>query len=137
MRAMGRWDGDVGFAGGALKTPMMKRMERGRREWVRKEADEEGERREEGSKERRRRGRTSFFQPFNHPSISSLWKTCPQGRIRTTSPSWKSSRQIEHCERERGQRGFEATCSSPSQLKVWAKKKRGWSKERRMNSPPR
>jgi len=69
-----------------------------------KGSQHEGDERRRNECERRERrrkpGRTSFFHPFNQPSISSLWKTCPQGRIRTTSPSWKSSRQIEHCEDE-------------------------------------
>ena len=41
-------------------------------------------------------GRTSFLHFINHSSHSSLWKTCPQGKILTTSPRWNESIQIAH-----------------------------------------
>ena len=39
---------------------------------------------------------TSFLHFNNHSSHSSLWKTCPQGKIRTTSPRWNESMQMAH-----------------------------------------
>ena len=44
-----------------------------------------------------RRGKlTSFLHFINHSSHSSLWNTCPQGKILTTSPRWNESMHIAH-----------------------------------------
>lgn len=52
-------------------------------------------------KEEREMKHTSFRHFINHSSHSSLWKTCPHGKIRTISPFSNASIQIAHSSLEK------------------------------------